>query len=174
MHEMAKIYEQHFKDGSGNTRDLRWMSGLYFFIRIAVLTSTILFHSFYLVIALYVTFAITLLFAICRPYREDKYNNLDTMWFAILTIVIFCGLYQLYFEYDLIVSLHVLIGIILPLLYFVLLLGCKFITRVLQYFYGKGWIKCFKQKRSHPEELEQLPDRLVNSSEYSPLLPAAQ
>lgn len=174
VHEMAKIYEQHFKDGSGNGRDCRWMSGLYFFIRIALLTSTLTGHSFYLVISLYVMFAVTLLFAIARPYRENKYNNLDTMWFAILTIVIFCGWYQLYFKYDLVVTLHILIGISLPLLYFIVFLVYRLAVSILCYFRGKGWLNCFKHKVNCAEDYDQLPDRLVSSSEYTPLIPTAQ
>lgn len=173
VHEMAKIFEQHFKDGTGNSRDCRWMSGLYFFIRIITVTSTLAGHGFYLIIALYVMFISTLLFAIVHPYKENRYNNLDTLWFATLTIVIFCGWYQIYYKDSLIVTLHILIGLSFPLLYFILLLLYRLVSKVFRCCRGKGWLKCccIKGELTVLNSHEELPDRLVNSSEYTSLLP---
>ena len=174
FHEMAKIYEQHYKDGTGNTRDLRWFSGLYFFLRIALTASTVFIQTSYLVIVLYVMFAVTLLVAIARPYKHERYNNLDTMWFALLTIVIFCGWHALYFKYDLVILLHVLIGVSLPLVYFVLLILYKLAASIMRYCLARGWIRCFREKSNSIMNSDQLPDRLMNSSEYTPLLSTAQ
>lgn len=175
LHEMAKVFEQHYRDGTGNGRDCRWMSGLYFIIRIVLSASTLASHTSYLLIALYLMFVTTLTFAIARPYKENKYNNLDTMWFANLTIVVFCGWYQLYVSYALLlVNLHLLVGLVLPLFYFVVFLLYRLVVRV----WGgccrsRDWSSFFSKRVSlnNANQFEGLPDRLLNSSEYKVLLP---
>ena len=175
LREVLKVYYKHFKDGSNGTSDYRCFSALYFAIRIFFLLSSYLTYTYrhYVRCLLFLTAA--LLFSCFRPYKKSIYNFLDSFWFTQLTIFTLTILYQIYIASNKLNMAVLVLGGTLPLF-------CACIYTVFQC--GKillphlsccrvCLLKCCR-KRNHGsmicEETEGLPERLINSAEYRPLL----
>ena len=172
LHEMAKIFSQHYNDGTENSRDCRWMAGLHLAIRFMINSSSVFGKSYFVMFFLLFTFTYTLIFAIVRPYKEDKFNHLDTFWFATLTIVVFCQLITFH-QYSLFTYIPFAVGILLPILYLVIAVPLKYFLKICQ--------KCCVLSLTYPfilrpdtesSDIDDLPHRFLNPSEYKPLITA--
>ena len=76
-----------YKDGTQGTRDCRYFAGLYFILRVAVFIShTILMPSY--ILSWMVPGVIILAAALCltafRPYKEDKFNVIDSIFLTLI------------------------------------------------------------------------------------------
>ena len=83
--EVAKIFQQSFKDGTENTKDCRWFAGIYLLIRIVVATSVN--WRIMQQIQVISAFAGLMLVAIFQPHTHSHYNILDSLFFACLGVV---------------------------------------------------------------------------------------
>ena len=131
-----------FKDGTANTWDWRCFAGLYFIFRIVfsiVSAVEIQFDNKYLIQQILCTVGI-LLFAICRPYRIDFYNNLDAAMFALLGLINALSSYDYY---------HVVYGKqpkLLPLEYILIWLPMLYIIAYLVYYVWTTYSLSIKNK----------------------------
>lgn len=82
-------YQGCFKDGYSWGRDYRYFAGLYFGLRVLFAVITINAYVWaYVLLALSVITSLT--FALLRPYKQDFYNKLDSLLFAVLAFAYFC------------------------------------------------------------------------------------
>ena len=81
-------YQGCFRDGSNRGRDLRFFAGLYFALRIvfAVVVTSVFTWPYILLILSMTT---SLAFALMRPYKQNFYNKLDTIFFGLLALAYF-------------------------------------------------------------------------------------
>ena len=172
IHELANICQGCFKNGtSPGTRDYRWFAGLYLLLRI--LFTAVFGQTHCELVCIIVPCIMSVLIALLRPYRIEFYNKLDSLLWMFFTIGISCYMYVLAFE-----NLK-LIGVklfsLVPLVYII-----GFVTwRLIILVYRKCRSLIAKRKElpfmTDPEgEDDQLPDRLLQPSEYTPLISASK
>ena len=83
--EVAKIFQQSFKDGTENTKDCRWFAGIYLLIRIVVATSVN--WRMTQQIQVISAFLGIMLVAIFQPHTHSHYNVLDSLFFTCLGVM---------------------------------------------------------------------------------------
>ena len=173
IHELANICQGCFKNGtSPGTRDYRWFAGLYLLLRIVIIAMTGQRYSpLFLIVVLCI---MAVLVATLRPYRIDFYNKLDSVFWMVFTICSSWYVYVVAFE-DLTLE-GIKAFFLIPLVYLIGFVAWKLIT-----FVGR---KCRpliakRQKLSSTTDREginteddQLPDRLLQPTEYTPLVSA--
>ena len=100
--EVVKSCQKHYKDGSHGTSDLRSFSALPFVVRLLMLLtlSVGLGYGHADVARFSIGFVASLSIAYSHPYKERKYNYLDTLWFSMLTFALFSFLYIEYVDFD--------------------------------------------------------------------------
>ena len=79
-----------YKDGTtANSRDYRYFAGLYFIFRIMFCVANSIVTDFNIHFLSHQTLCTMgiLCFSVCRPYRDDFYNNLDAAMFALLGLI---------------------------------------------------------------------------------------
>ncbi len=88
------LFQGHYNDGTDGGRDWRWVSGVYFVVRITILAVRITISSVgsYPPIILAVV-VVALLMAILRPYKVVSYSYLDSTVFALLALLHFIYLW---------------------------------------------------------------------------------
>lgn len=99
---MTAFYEC-YKDGTGdpsgqtdNKHDFRWFAGMYFIFRLMVFATYAFTPDWflqYMILQLICTGGL-LAFAFLRPYKNDWYNKLDAMIFAILSAINSLSMYN--------------------------------------------------------------------------------
>ena len=123
------------------------------------------------------SFSTVLLISYVHPYKRKKDNCIDTFWFAEFTTL------SVVFQYQTTVGNHKLnstiaiMSLLLPLLYTIIILLWYIVRRMkftacyrhcLETIY-----RCLRLRKIDALPLqnhEQLPDRLLNSAEYRPLI----
>ena len=119
---MLKAFQSDFKDGhtqevegqqniqqeapNNNTRyccrpflclsDLRWVAGLYFVLRLAMALAFVFSSTFITQVLVQQILAIVMIivFAILRPYREERHNKIDCCIFLLIIVINSITLYQ--------------------------------------------------------------------------------
>ena len=175
IHEMANICQGCFKNGTTpGTRDYRWFAGLYLLLRIVIIAMTG--QRYYPLFLIVVICIMAVLVATLRPYRIDFYNKLDSVFWMVFTICSSWYVYVVAFE-DLTLE-GIKAFFLIPLVYLIGFVAWKLIT-----FVGR---KCRpliakRKKLSSTTDREginteddQLPDRLLQPSEYTPLVSASK
>ena len=120
---------------------------------------------------------VSLLFAHFRPYKNDYFNIIDSLGFAILALSAFLVMYAVETKY-IPVQLLYLIGLI-PFLYYISFILYKIFSRVALFrsCCRKIGEKFKARKENQPlhfqrgkNDDEDLPDRIENADMYQPLL----
>ena len=123
LHILADVFQGCYKDGTGGTRDYRWVAGGYLLFRIfvAALNSSVG-RSFYCYMMALTCSALSLLIALLQPYKMFIFTVVDCLMFALLALLHSLMVMQLLFftlkgevNYLLMVGYEVLPT--LPLLY---------------------------------------------------------
>lgn len=89
------LFQGHYRDGTEGGRDWRWVSGVYFLIRIIILAIRITasrVNSYPLLILLLGT--VSLLVATVRPYKKVWHSKLDSSLLALLSLYHFIFLWD--------------------------------------------------------------------------------
>ena len=175
IHELANICQGCFTNGTTpGTRDYRWFAGLYLLLRILFIA--VIDQRYYELVFIIVPCIMAVLVAILRPYRIDFYNKLDIFFWMVFTIGSSCSLYVFAFE-DLTLTV-IKPFYVIPLVYLIGFVAWRLIT-----FAGR---KCRpliakRKKLSSTTDREginteddQLPDRILQPSEYTPLISASK
>ena len=117
---------------------------------------------------------VSLLFAYFRPYKNNLFNIIDCLGFAVLALTIYLIVYAMETKAFPIQFLYVLM--LLPLLYFTSFILYKILSRVQPFRTCCSRIGERLQARNENQHLhtprgdEDLPDRIVNPHMYQPLL----
>ncbi len=95
----AECFTECYRNGTekeGKGWDFRYFAGLYFLFRIILLLAMVITpDSLSQYFAQQVIFMIiVLLFSIARPYKVDRYNDLDTAIFSLLSLLNACSMYN--------------------------------------------------------------------------------
>ncbi len=88
------LFQGHYKDGTDGGRDWRWISGVYFVVRITILAVRISVSRYESYPAIIIVLGVVaLLIAILRPYKVVSYSYLDSTVFALLALLHFIYLW---------------------------------------------------------------------------------
>ena len=178
LHTFADVFQGCYKNGTNGTRDCRYFAGLYLLFRIVLLLAFILPTPFMWTILIPFLAVVSLLFAHFRPYKNDYFNIIDSLGFALLALSAFLLMYAIQTEY---VPTQLMYAILLiPFLYFVSFILYKIFSRVALFRSCCRKIGVKFQARKENQHLhiqrgdnidEDLPDRIMNPNMYQPLLP---
>ena len=89
LHVFVETFHGSFKNRANGSPERRWFAGLYFIFRIIVFLVFVFTEDFvniyYNLAVVYTVF--TLLLVFFKPYKKDRYTNLDACFMGILIIV---------------------------------------------------------------------------------------
>ena len=85
---LAKSFNESFKDGSEGTVDLRFIAGIYLYLRIVIRLLYLLHETkLILVFEMLISILVAVGFAVVRPYKYDNHNNIDALIFLYLALM---------------------------------------------------------------------------------------
>ena len=157
LHIFMDAFQGCYKNGTEGTRDYRYFAGLYFVFRILLFSD--LFHNLGFESAIGPSIflvSFSLLFALCRPYKRNIYNIVDSVFhavFAILAFLVYSHASVSCFS----VKQEVVTALLLctPLFYLVILFGCymfpkckRFIPPLIQSSFQRIKATCLVQRYS--------------------------
>ena len=176
IHELANICQGCFKNGtSPGTRDYRWFAGLYLLLRI-LFTATAN-QNLYQLVMIFVPCTMSVLVALLRPYRTDFYNKLDSVLWILFTMGSSWYVYVLLYG-DLSPD-WIYIFACLPLVYVFGFVVWRLIAITIRKYRSliakrKKTTKATEENYKQENNEDQLPHRLLQPSEYTPLISASQ
>ena len=162
---MVDVFQGNYKDGTGNTRDYRFFSGIFFIARFAIVANAVMFNSLFFFVLLGVTAALLgFSIALFHPQSTRIHYALDSIVFIIFSLIIFViiGSYMgiaSRIVWHISSFLNTVVAI-LPVLY-IFTLSCYYIVvrkRVPQCFF------------SYLKKKAQISRCFSRSSDYQPLL----
>ena len=172
LHIFVESFQGCFKDGTNGTRDCRYFSVVYMFVRVAILFVLVLTVSSYYFAMGSMLFILTAIAVfVIRPYKKDIYNVADTvllltlaMWY--LTILSYTAQEFRYFVVSVVLSF--LLAIV-PLVYItIVLIHWIYLNKVAQ----KIWqmvrsATCHRELQTDLDVTTSiLPDRVLNPHNY--------
>ena len=92
LRAFVECYQGSFKDGTGGTWDLRWVSSLYLFLRIILIAQFLAFQmkdwfEFAAYNEIIIIFAASLFILILQPYKSSTMNVLDSLILTLMGII---------------------------------------------------------------------------------------
>ena len=98
LHTFMDNFQGCYKNGTNNTRDYRYIAGMYLLIRIVyhILDNIILKQIYNNILNVLTPLSMSLIFGILHPYRTDTYNRLDCVYFGLLAFVQLWVVYGMY------------------------------------------------------------------------------
>ena len=138
LHIFMDAFQGCYKNGTEGTRDYRYFAGLYLLFRFLTF-SDMLYHlgfesdisaSVFLV-------SFSLLFALCRPYKRDVFNTVDSCFHATFALLAFqvrsaVSVSSFSAKQEVVVTLLVCT----PLFYLVILFGCYIFPKCKRFIQG--------------------------------------
>ena len=173
LHTFADAFQGCYKNGTNGTWDYRYFAGLYLFFRVVLLVGFISLNNYMWLIIILIPVVVSLLFAHFRPYKNDYFNIIDSLDFAIFALSTFLIMYAAHTKYIPIQLLYLIL--LIPFFYFILLVLYK-ISRVALFHSCCKKIREKFQARKESQHLhiqrsdEDLPDRIANPDMYQPFL----
>ena len=178
LHTFADAFQGCYKNGTNGTRDCRYFAGLYLLFRAVSLVGFISLNDYMWLIIILIPVVVSLLFAHFRPYKNNYFNIINSLAFALFALSTFMIMYSVHIKYIPIQLLY--LTLLLPLLYFISFILYKIFSRVALFRNCCRKIGAKFQARKENQHLhtqrsdnidEDLPDRIVNPNMYQPLLP---
>ena len=176
LHTFADAFQGCYKNGTNGTWDFRYFAGLYLVFRIVALVGFISHNAVEWLILIPFLVVVSLMFAYFRPYRNNYFNIIDCLAFAILALTTFLVMYAMNLMPF---PMHLLYALaLIPCLYFISFVLYKIISRVALFRNCCSKIGEILNARKENHQLpirrddEDLPDRIVNPDIYQPLLQA--
>ena len=172
LHTVVETFQGCYKDGiTSGTRDCRYFAGLYFILRIIIITLSLVNIQYFILGSCVLYWCAALLLASVKPYKNNIYNFIDAVILGLMgTIYSFISfnIAHVFFTGHSSTLLLVLTDILytLPLLYLVLFIVCWVVgrkTNCMQRLKDRG---CIFQSRKNNFEI---PPRLQNPEEYEEL-----
>lgn len=162
----VELFQGCFKDGTENTRDLRWFSIFYFALRFAMFVTHMIGYggrprtSFLLPGIVLLGASLTIL--LLRPYKKNVYNAVDGVMLASSSTILFLQSVMVLIPNTMegkLLQIAIQIGFFLPLL-FILFYSVYLLIRFSR--------SKFQSSREISESCESLPDRLLHPETYDP------
>ena len=183
LRTFVEAFHGCYKDGTDGTRDCRYFAGFYFFLRIIVLSFSFLGILGFVAGSTFLYLFTALLFAFVQPYKKKIYNVVDTLTFALLTIIyILIGFHAAFILFTGHPSTFLLIITdllyMLPLLYLIIFVVCRVLDRrtgCIQKLQGHRFLRCLFNDstitRQPTKDFDSsIPHRLLNPEEYEALI----
>ena len=131
LHTFMDYFQGCYKNGTNNTRDYRYIAGMYLLIRIIHHIPDTLGYKYNTTCNFLTPLAMSLIFGIFHPYRTNAYNRLDCAFFGLLAFTRLWGLCGVYILHVSIIVIHMMICVpifytIFAFLYFIALPIIKF------------------------------------------------
>ena len=180
LHTFADAFQGCYKNGTNGTRDYRYFAGLYLFFRIVMLVAFISCSVCMWLILVPFSAAVSLLFSLFRPCKNNYFNIIDSLAFASLALTAFLLMIETKVK-PFPIQLSYILELI-PFLYFVLFVLYKIsrvallqtcCSRIKEKIQARNKIQNLHIERSD-NTIEDLPDRIVNPEMYQPLLSATK
>ena len=176
IHELANICQGCFKNGtSPGTRDYRWFAGLYLLLRILLIS--VIGQKYHQIVFIIVPCIMAVLVAILRPYRIDFYNKLDSIFWILFAIGSSCYVYYVA-AFENLTPEGIKLFFLIPLVYLIGFVAWRLITfvgRKCRLLIAKRKkLSSTTDRKGIDTEDDQLPDRILQPSEYTPLLSASK
>ena len=173
LHTFADAFQGCYRNGTNGSLDYRYFAGLYLFFRIVILAAFLSPAPYMWLILIPFSVVVSLLFAYFRPYKNNLFNIIDGLAFALVALANYLILYAIRIK-SFPVQLLYVIGFI-PFLYFIVFILYKIFSQVALFRTCCSRIVKAKYKNQHldiPRDdniYENLPDRIVNPDMYRPL-----
>ena len=169
-----ELFQGGLKDGKDGYRDLRLFAGIYFVIRV-IGTLVLILAGMYLLfslLAIVLTIALSGVFFILRPYKDDFYNYLDGLFFLYGTLMLSLYMYTyillsliFYLDYYHVPVIILNLLLVVPILYLSGLILCK-IAQKENCCFAKIWSKFVSKMNNSKQEEDYLDlEELRNSSD---------
>ena len=172
LHELANITQGSFKNGtSPGTRDYRWFAGLYLILRLILIYFITQPYNLFILLSLCTPMA--MLVIVLRPYKEDRYNKLDAIFWLLPVFIISSHMYILarYGPDHWNGVLYAAVSV--PLIYLV----CLILWRVFMSAFKWCRLYCFEAIRLRifnrtkmDDKEDSFPHRIISPNEYTPLI----
>ena len=172
LHTFMDTFQGHYKNGTNATRDLRFFSGLYLLLRVAVYASTVVTHqiaSYAYTTAIIAVLALSV--ALARPYKKNIYNIIDACLLLNTTVLYVVFVSQEYSQtpreeigvLPVVVVAITIMALYIPLLFIIWLVSLPFVNTCYHKVYQKmkGYAQCLR-------------DMSVNRDGYDSLQPQCQ
>ena len=179
LHTFADAFQGCYKNGTNGTFDYRYFAGLYLLFRIVLLTALITQSSYMWLILISFLVSVSLLFANFRPYKNNYFNIIDCLAFALVALTTYLLVFATRIKPFPVQLLYVMGSI--PFLYFILFILYKVLSQVASFCTCCSRLGKKIQARNENQDLhihrddninDDLPDRIVNPDMYQPLLAA--
>ena len=179
LHTFANAFQGCYKNGTNGTRDYRYFAGFYLLFRIVLLAAFISPSPYMWLILIPFPAVVSLLFAYFRPYKNNLFNIIDCLAFALLALASYLIVYVIETNSFPIELLYVM-GLT-PFLDFISFILYKILSRVALFRTCCSRIREKIQARKENQHVhihrdenidEDLPDRIVNPDMYQALLSA--
>ena len=184
LSELVKIFQKSYNNGIDGSYDLRWFAGvnlilrgIFTFIAFPVNRNPEIAVYFSLQLTFVASGLTALLCAILRPHQKMVFNIIDTIFYAVICYSV---VYLTIAGTAPVSFIPLAIVFWLPSAYFVCLVTYNLIQKFKsmecsqKLFEIAKSVCCRRKTQEQDDELEGTPDRLVNSSEYTPLLPPGE
>ena len=153
-------FQRGFKDGSGNSKDLRFFSALAFFLRIIVFGFYTFIDNYFtlyyclLIVALTYTFV----FGVLKPYKEDYFNKAECFFGIVMSFTsvtaIYHSIHLIYMTPSLPLPIVLYLTCLYPLVYMTIYITVWFIRKI----YEKNKAKILRQLQNPTDE--ETPERV--------------
>jgi len=169
--EVVKVFQKHFKDGSNGTPDHRSFSALYFMFLASYLLAQYLQIEGAFFMKWFTLLFSLLVIAYLQPYKEKKYNCLNTFWLSFLITRLISIQYQRFtgttgLNYALWIA-----AMLLPAVYISIIILYRVLRMVTSSICRKSCLRRSPINSNTANGIgDQFPDRINNSIEYKPLL----
>ena len=179
LHTFADAFQGCYKNGTNGTRDYRYFAGLYLLFRIVLLAAFITRFSYMWLTLIPFSVVASLLFAYFRPYKNEYFNIIDCLAFALVALTIYLLGFTIRIK-AFPVQLPYVFGSI-PFLYFISFILYKILSQVALFRTCCSRLREKIQGRKENQHLhiprddnidDNLPHRMVNPDMYQPLLSA--
>ena len=179
LHTFADAFQGCYKNGTNGTRDYRYFAGLYLLFRVVSLVGLIAQpRANRWLVSMPFPVVISVLFALFRPYKNNNFNIIDCLAFALLALSTFLIMYTYTTHTQFCIQLLYVI-LLTPFLYFISFVLYKILSQLALFRSCCSRVKKILLARNENryqhiqrDDNEDLPDRIVNPDMYQPLLPA--
>ena len=147
-------FQRGFKDGSGNSKDLRFFSALGFFLRILAFGFYTFiddyFTLYYCLLVLALTYSFV--FGIIKPYKEDYFNKAECSFGIVMSLTsvtaIYHSIHLIYKKPSLPLAIFLYLTCLYPLVYMTIYITVWFGKKI----YEKNKGKILRQLRNPTDE----------------------
>ena len=169
LHIFMDAFQGCYKNGTNGTRDCRWFSTVYLWVRLLFLiVGSITYTDICLTIGATISLSVALMISVLQPYKSRAYNIVDTALIHVLAFMFIAGTanaiaYSINIQFKGIANTMVGISFLMPFVYIVGVIVYKLFYEKIQL-----WLLCIcmSKRIAHADSQGSLPDRIMNPEQY--------